>query len=98
MIEVYYEASTHLAQVWTYTSAQNWVQRGADIPVTFATGDQFGARARSNGTLEVYRNGLLLAARDISAWPYNAGGGYIGLWFSSASNALLDNFGGGTLP
>jgi hypothetical protein len=34
-------------QVWTYTSSQGWVQRGADISVTFANGDVFGYRAET---------------------------------------------------
>jgi len=31
-------------QVWSYSQAQGWVQRGADLPVSFASGDRFGAR------------------------------------------------------
>jgi hypothetical protein len=73
------------------------VQRGADIPVTFVDGDTFGARARPDGTVEVYRNGELLGTRDITAWPHYDDGGYIGLWFAGAYNARLDDFGGGTV-
>ncbi|MCL4294078.1 MAG: PKD domain-containing protein [Anaerolineae bacterium] len=97
LIEVLYDAVGQRVQVWTYTAAQDWVQRGADIPVTFASGDQFGARATASGQVEVYRNGALLASRDVTAWPYYANGGYIGLWFVDASNAVLDDFGGGTV-
>jgi len=97
VLEVWYRASLNVVQVVTYTSAQGWVQRGADIPVTFANGDQFGAKAKANGMVEVYRNGALLATRDVTAWPYYANGGYIGLWFLGANSALLDNFGGGTV-
>jgi RHS repeat-associated protein len=96
VLEVWYDAAQGRVQVWTYTEAQNWVQRGGDIPVTFANGDQFGARATSDGQVKVYRNGTLLATRDVTAWPYYAEGGYIGLWFISAGNAVLDDFGGGT--
>ena len=96
VIEVWYSASSSIVQVWTYTYSQGWVQRGADIPVTFANGDQFGARATADGQVKVYRNGTLLATRDVTAWPYYANGGYIGLWFINASNAVLDDFGGGT--
>jgi len=95
-LEVYYDAASHRAQVWTYTSAQGWVQRGADLAVTLANGDRFGARARSNGAVEVYRNGVLLGTRDVTAWPLYANGGYIGLWFADAANSVLDDFGGGT--
>ncbi len=97
-IEVWYRANYNVVQVVTYASGQGWVQQGADIPVTFADGDQFGARARPDGMVEVYRNGGLLATRDVTAWPYYAQGGYIGLWFINATNALLDDFGGGNTP
>jgi hypothetical protein len=98
LIDVQYEARANRVVVWTYDHNQSWVQYGADIPVTFVNGDQFGARALSNGALEVYRNGVLIATRDISAWPYNTSGGYIGLWFGNAKDALVDDFGGGTIP
>jgi hypothetical protein len=96
VIEVEYDASHHRIQVWTYTTSQGWVQRGADIAVTLVNGDQLGARATASGQVQVYRNSTLLGTRDVTAWPYYANGGYIGLWFIYAGNATLDNFGGGT--
>ncbi len=96
VIEVQYDALGSRVQVCTYASEQGWVQRGADISVTFASGDQFGARAKADGTVEVYRNNMLLATRDVTGWPDYANGGYIGLWFSNASDATLDDLGGGT--
>lgn len=74
------------------------MQYGADIPVTFVNGDQFGARALADGTVEVYRNGVLLATRDVTAWPHYSSGGYLGLWFGDAKNVLIDDFGGGNIP
>jgi RHS repeat-associated protein len=65
-------------------------------PVTFANGDRFGARARADGIVEVYRNDSLLGMCDVSGWPDYASGGYVGLWLVGASNTLLDDFGGGT--
>jgi hypothetical protein len=98
VIEVWYDAAGHRVQVWTYTSAQGWVQRGADIPVTFANGDRLGARAKANGMVEVYRNGVLLATRDVTGWPYYANVGYIGLWFIGTNDSTFaDDFGGGTI-
>ena len=97
VIKVLYNPVAQAVQVWTYSSAQGWVQRGADIPVTFANGDQFGARAKSNGVIEIYRNGVLIGSSDISGWTYSANGGYVGLWFTNASNAVLDDFGGGSI-
>ncbi|MBE0695867.1 MAG: hypothetical protein IH586_03000 [Anaerolineaceae bacterium] len=46
--------------------------------------------------MKVYRNGTLLTTVDVSAWPYYADGGYIGVWIVNASGARLDDFGGGT--
>lgn len=96
-IEVLYDAVNHVVRVMTSAAGQGQVQRGADIPVTFVDGDQFTARARADGMVEVYRNEQLLGTRDITAWPYYAQGGYTGLRFVDASDALVDDFGGGTV-
>lgn len=97
VIAVTYRPQFQAAQVLTYSNAQGWVQRGANIPVTLANGDQLGARARSNGSVEVYKNGILIGTRDASGWTYAANGGYVGVWFIGASNALADDFGGGNI-
>jgi hypothetical protein len=98
VLEVLYDLAGERVQVWTYEWPAEWVQHGEDIPATFADGDTFGARALADGTVEVYKNGTLLGTRDITAWSYYADGGYIGLWFIGAQDAILDDFGGGTLP
>ena len=54
-LKVVYVASANVVRVLTYTSATGWSQRGADISVTMNNGDQLGARAKSNGDVEVYR-------------------------------------------
>jgi hypothetical protein len=60
-------------------------------------GDRLGARAKSDGAVEVYKNGTLLGTFDVTGWPYYANGGYIGVWFVNATNALADDFGGGNM-
>jgi hypothetical protein len=97
MLEVWYEPANQRVQVWTYSSSQGWVQRGAAIAVALAEGDQLGARVSASGLVTVYRNGQVLATRDASAWTYASSTGYIGLWAEGASAALLDDFGGGTI-
>ena len=92
---VLYDSYNDIVQVWTYDLTNGWVQHGSNISVTFSNGDQFGARAKSNGDVEVYKNGALLATRSVTAWEFYDDGGYIGLWFANATDALLDNFGGG---
>ena len=47
--------------------------------------------------MEVYRNGLLVGARDVSGWPDYASGGYIGLYTENDDDTVLDDFGGGTV-
>ncbi|MBX3058761.1 MAG: hypothetical protein KF770_20040 [Anaerolineae bacterium] len=96
-IAVVYDPVNSLIQVWTYHLSQGWVQRGGDIPATLADGDQFGARAWENGQVDVFHNGVLLASRDVTGWPYYTAGGHIGLFMVSASSAVLDDFGGGTV-
>jgi hypothetical protein len=98
LLYVMYDHAARMVQIWTYHPSQGWVHRGTNISVTFAAGDQFGARAKADGTVEVYRNGTLLGTRSITSWPFYSSGGYIGLWFVNSSAASADNFGGGTLP
>ncbi len=97
LIEVLYKPVNKEVQVWTFQSAQSWVQRGGGIPVTFVNGDQFGARARANGQVEVYRNSTLLGTFNVTGWPNYSQGGYIGLFMYDSNSAVLDNFGGGTM-
>ena len=95
VLEVWYNPSTHIARVETYTSGQGWVQRGGNINVTFQAGDRFGAKARADGYVEVYRNGTALATIDARGWTYATGGGYIGMWIINGQNNIFDDFGGG---
>jgi predicted outer membrane repeat protein len=95
-IEILYDAGADIVQVWTFHPTNGWAQHGANIPVLFANGDQFGARALADGTVEVYKNGTWLATRSITTWSLYGNSGYIGLWIGNSSDALLDDFGGGT--
>ena len=98
VVEVLYDAPNRRAMVVTYEETQGWVQHGADISVTLVNGDRFSAQATADGLVGVYQNDTLLATRDVTTWPYYANAGYIGLWLLAAPNAVLDDFGGGTLP
>jgi glucose/arabinose dehydrogenase/chitodextrinase len=100
-------ASAHIEVRWddvrngvycaTYTPGSGWVDLGAPIPATFGPGDQLGARAFASGTLEVFKNGVLLGTRDFSAWAFKANGGWIGLTLDGAYSSRLDDFGGGNV-
>lgn len=96
MIAVVYNPIPKRVQVWTYSGSQGWVQRGGNFPVAFVNGDQFGARATATGLVEVYRNSTLLTTQTVTDWSHYSGSGYIGIFPLSASNAILDDFGGGT--
>jgi hypothetical protein len=73
-----------------------WIASGNNIAASFAPGDVIEARAFASGILEIYKNGGLIATRDITSWPFNARSGQIGLW-TVASSTLLDNFDGGNI-
>jgi hypothetical protein len=98
LLEISYNPAGQRAQVWSYSPSQGWQQYGADIPVALVNGDQFGARATSNGQVQVYRNGQLLAIRDTSSWAFTANGGRGGLWFVNDATSAIDDFGGGNVP
>jgi hypothetical protein len=95
-LRVLYSPGSQTIQVWTYATSQGWIQRGANMAAPLVSGDTLGARD-SGAAVEIYRNGALLGSRDISAWPHAAAAGYLGLWMASASAAVLDDFGGGTI-
>ena len=96
LLVVVYRSFYKDVQVWTYSTMQGWRQRGTNIQVNFSDGDQFGAQAMSDGQVGVFKNGTLIAIRDVTAWPYYADDGYIGLFNYDASNIVLDDFSGGT--
>jgi IPT/TIG domain len=118
LIEVQYDATTSQVLVNTYCGSsvagcgsQSWRTRAVFGGVTFAPGDQFGARTTADGTVVVYKNGAAIGSTIIptagaNAWPaaLASGGGRVGVWFirsggfGSSNDARFDNFGGGTLP
>jgi len=95
VLKIQYAPAQEVVRVWTFTNAQGWVQRGTDMPVSFDTGDRFGARATAGGLVQVFRNSTLVGSADITEWPLYTAGGYIGLWMINVDNTLLDDFGGG---
>ncbi len=97
VIRLLYSPVSQSVQVWTYAASQGWLQRGSAISVAFASGDGFGGRARSDGWVDVLRNGVVMGSRDASAWAFTGAGGFVGLWLASAPNTLLDDFGGSSV-
>ncbi len=97
-VEVSYSAPNSRVNVNTLTLPSTWNNWGQINGVSFAVGDQFGARATSDGTVRVYKNGVQMGAVSVSGWPYASMGGRIGLSCANAASARYDDFGGGTAP
>lgn len=70
------------------------------LPLAFANGDQLGARALSDGTIIAYRNGAEIGRVNIAAtaaWTGRIGVRFEGTGGTNAAQAVIDNFGGGSL-
>lgn len=70
-------------------------------PVTFVNGDKLTASVTASGVVKVYKNCALIATVTLTgadASFFNPRGGKIGIWTLDASKAVLDDFGGGTIP
>jgi PKD repeat protein len=87
--------------VATKASGQTSAVTRGTLPASFAAGDVLAAQAFSDGTVAVYRNGVLVGTVNVAgAGSWTSGGGRIGLAFIGTSNAnpaRIDDFGGGTI-
>jgi glucose/arabinose dehydrogenase/chitodextrinase len=95
-IEVRYDDGYQQVAVATYVSRSGWTTR-ATFPVTFGIGDQLGARAYGDGTIEVYKNGVPIGATSAGDWPFAAQGGRLGMTIAGATASRMDDFGGGNV-
>lgn len=108
MIDVNYDRrpGQNNVQIWTHDPANGWRLRAVFPGITFAVGDQLGARTLADGTINVYRNGVLLGVASVigvggNTWPMSrvTAGGRIGVYMvTPANSARFDNFGGGDVP
>src|SRR5262249_33729466 len=96
-IEVKYDGVAKKVYVSTYSPVAGWQSIGSSISVPFVAGDQFGARAQSDGTVGVYKNGTRIGTVSVAAWAFAGSGGRIGLTLVGASASRLDDFGGGNV-
>ena len=94
-LEVRYDAVQEYVQVGSFTPSAGWVNHGAPIPASYSPGDQLGARAYQNGTVDVFKNGVPIGSRSVATWPFAAQGGRIGLTIDGAYASRFDDFGGG---
>lgn len=79
----------------------------ATLPAGFVVNDRLGVRTQSDGSVTVFRNGVLAGSVNVATgsnhWAASlaGAGGRIGVTYSGNSNAndaTFDDFGGGTLP
>jgi glucose/arabinose dehydrogenase len=95
-LEVRYDDTVKQLKVATYTPAgAGWEDRGSPVNITFVSGDQLGARARADGSVQLFKNGVQVGTFSLTGWPYAASGGRIGLTLDGTTGARFDNFGGG---
>ncbi len=99
MIVVNYDQAGGQVTVSTVQGGLPAVQRGALGSVSFAANDSFGARASADGTVTVYKNGVVLGTVSLTGWPTYLinGGGRIGVQLSGTGTTTIDNFTGGTV-
>jgi hypothetical protein len=68
--------------------------------VSFRNGDKLGGCALANGDVRVYKNDVLVTTVILDRADqtfFKDKRGKVGLWSYLAPNAVLDNFGGGTI-
>ncbi|MGQ9611602.1 MAG: hypothetical protein ACUVSL_01835 [Chloroflexus sp.] len=73
MILVLYNAVNQQVVVESIQPGQDWTTH-LTIPVTLANGDVLGARALADGSVRVYRNGVLIGATLTTSFFANRGG------------------------
>jgi hypothetical protein len=92
-------------QVWTKAPGQAAYLK-ATFRAPFVAGDQLAARAQSDGSVTVYRNGLKVGRTNVTRGTHpwssslNRAGGRVGVFYfgiTSTKYANFDDFGGGTM-
>jgi hypothetical protein len=99
-ISVVYDAVARAVRVSTLRVGDATWTLYVNKAATFANGDRLGAQAMANGDVKIYQNGTLIATVTLNTADkafFNTKGGKIGLWTAGASNALFEDFGGGSL-
>lgn len=78
-----------------YCTGTDWGPYLGVVPFDMSPGDVFGARARQDGSVEVYVNGELITDGSVQEWPFYAQGGHVGLaQYLPEEGQYWDDFGG----
>jgi len=92
-ISVFYSAREGKVGIKSSIPRQKW-KTLVKFDATLQDGDQLGGRAEADGMVRAYVNGVEIGS--VNAGSFFAGkGGRIGMWFTDAEDAVLDDFGGG---
>ncbi|MCW1967556.1 MAG: hypothetical protein KIH69_005480, partial [Anaerolineae bacterium] len=83
--------------VFSYSRVNGLVEVGSETPLAMNAGDQLGARVKSNGQLEIFKNGVMVATRTITDSDVNNNGGQIGILALPTGAMRFDDFGGGSI-
>jgi len=95
MVEVLYSPATQRVLIEACWDG-SWNPLG-EVFVQFFPGDQLGGRVRSDGFVEVYKNGAFVQSFDANDYPYILDRGHIGVNGVTVNGApdIWDDFGGG---
>lgn len=100
-IAVTYDARQKSVRVATWRKNSSAWRNYRDIPVSFHNADKLRAQVREDGKIMVYRNDKVIRRITLGSADrhfFNKKIGRIGLWFTGAPSAEIDDFGGGTSP
>jgi len=92
-ISVFYSAKEGKIGIKSCVPRQGW-KTLAMLDATLQDGDQLGGRAGADGMVRAFVNGVEIGSVDAGSF-FVGKGGRIGLWFTDAEDAVLDDFGGG---
>lgn len=94
-LAVYYLPGAGEVGLEAYVPNKGWTTL-AVFPAALKPGDRLTGVALADGTLQAYVNGVFLGQANAGKF-FVGKAGRIGLWFFQAREAVLDDFGGGTL-
>lgn len=72
-----------------------WVERDTLEGVAWSAGQRLGARAFSNGAVQVWTDSTLRGLLSVGSWSGAADDGYVGVGIAGGGATRLDDFGGG---
>jgi hypothetical protein len=94
-IAIIYHPDGDLIGVQYCDSNDGWGPHLGEVPFDMSPGDVFGARARQDGSVEVYVNGELIMDHVNEEWPYHGQGGLVGVaQWEPDEGQYWDDFGG----